>query len=426
MFSSFIQSIVLLTDAAFLSRYSTLAFDANGNAGLIYVTFYAALTGMSDGGQILIARRIGEEKWNGIQQIIQSSIFLLGILALLFFVLLRFLAPIIIPQITQNQDLAAAEIDFLSIRSFALFFGIISLSIQSYFFALGKTWIVLIGAGIIAITNIILDACLIFGNSWFPEMGLEGASLASTLAEGIGMLYFMIAISIHSKKINYSIIGKWKATFNDFMISLKVGLPLFFQSFFGLATWTIFFTWIENRGSFELTVSQNIRSLYFLAFIPLYGFAGTTKTYISQYLGNGKAHQLKEIQRKIIILSILFMVLIFHGAFLYPEKLIRLINPAEEFVSASATILRFVAFSILIYSISNVFMQTISGSGNTKITFLIECIGCGIYISYAYIVLRVVEIDLFWVWSIEYIYFIGLLIMSLVYLKFYNWRSKKI
>ncbi|MBN9295338.1 MAG: hypothetical protein J0G96_15275, partial [Flavobacteriia bacterium] len=53
MFSSFVQSLVLLTDAAFLSRYSTLAYDANGNAGLLYVTFFSAMFGMSDGSQIL-------------------------------------------------------------------------------------------------------------------------------------------------------------------------------------------------------------------------------------------------------------------------------------------------------------------------------------------------------------------------------------
>ena len=48
MVSGFIQSIVLITDASFLSRYSTEAFDALGNAGLIYITLYIMLAGMSE------------------------------------------------------------------------------------------------------------------------------------------------------------------------------------------------------------------------------------------------------------------------------------------------------------------------------------------------------------------------------------------
>jgi hypothetical protein len=61
MVSSFIQSVVLITDAAFLSRHSTLSFDAVGNAGLIYVTVFMALAGMGDGAQILIAKNWSEK-----------------------------------------------------------------------------------------------------------------------------------------------------------------------------------------------------------------------------------------------------------------------------------------------------------------------------------------------------------------------------
>ena len=40
MGSTFIQSIVLLTDSSFLSRFGTEEFDAAGNAGLIYISFF--------------------------------------------------------------------------------------------------------------------------------------------------------------------------------------------------------------------------------------------------------------------------------------------------------------------------------------------------------------------------------------------------
>ena len=63
MLGTFIQSIVMITDAAFLSRWSTLSFDASGNAGLIYVTLFMGLTGLGDASQIIMARRIGHEKF---------------------------------------------------------------------------------------------------------------------------------------------------------------------------------------------------------------------------------------------------------------------------------------------------------------------------------------------------------------------------
>ena len=48
MVTGFIQSIVLLTDASLIARYSTDAFDAVGNAGLLYVTLFMCLAGMAD------------------------------------------------------------------------------------------------------------------------------------------------------------------------------------------------------------------------------------------------------------------------------------------------------------------------------------------------------------------------------------------
>ena len=90
MVSSFIQSIVLISDSAFLScyGYDTLAFDACGNASLIYVTLFMALNGLSDGVQILIARRIGQDKQHAIGRIFGTSVFTIGLVSLLLFLFL--------------------------------------------------------------------------------------------------------------------------------------------------------------------------------------------------------------------------------------------------------------------------------------------------------------------------------------------------
>jgi MATE family multidrug resistance protein len=426
MISSFIQSIVLITDASFISRYSTLAFDAVGNSGLIYVTMYVALAGMGDGAQIIIARRIGQESKHLIGRIFGTSIIVHCLLALLLFAITQTLIPWLLNTYSRHHDLCLLQNQFIRVRSYALFFAMISLSIQAFFLANGKTWVVLIAALLTAGSNVIMDYLFIFGNGGFPSMGLEGAALASTCADGIGMVFLMLFLLLSKESKQLKLFAHFSFNTASFKELFRVGSPLMFQGFIALATWTIFFTWIEQIGKFELTVSQNIRSIYFLAFVPIWGFAGTTKTYISQYIGKKRFSDLKLIQRRIQFLSFLFLLLFFHGALCYPEKLIGFINPAEQYIQKSGEIMRFIFISILLYGFFSVYFQTINGSGNTIISFSIEVICVIIYILVAYVFIKVCKLDIFWIWSVEYIYFITMGILSILYLRYFNWKKKEV
>ena len=427
MVSSFIQSIVMITDSAYLSRYDTIAFDACGNASLIFVTIFMALTGLTDGVQILIARRIGQDKHHAIGRIFGTSVFTIGLISLLLFFFLIFVIPNLLPLYTRHLDLANAQIEFLSVRSYALLFCMFSLPIQAFFLAIGKTWVVLISAVIIAISNIILGYSLIFGlGNFLPSLGIKGAALASTISEFLGMIFLVIFLVYSKERKMYQMFHHFAFQWKSFIELLKIGSPLFFQGFIALAAWTVFFTWIEQMGKFELTVSQNIRSFYFLAFVPILGFAATTKTYISQYIGRADFAALKTIQRRVQFLTIIFLFVFFHGALLYPKFMITLINPEEAYIDKSAEILRFIAGSFLIFGLISVKFQTVNGSGNTVASFLIELLSISIYLLFSYLLIKVWQVEIFWVWSVEYIYFGALGILSIGYLYLFNWKIKKI
>jgi putative MATE family efflux protein len=424
MVSGFIQSIVLLTDASFIARYSTEAFDAVGNGGLLYVTMYMTLLGMGDGAQIIIARRIGEERSDAIGRIFGTSLLTHFLLAIILFAVLYWVMPGAVLGYSKNQEIASLQGDYVQIRSFALFFAMITISIQALFLAKGKTWVVLMASIITALSNVVLDYGMIFGKLGFPEMGLKGAAWASTIADGMGMLFLIIYLIFSEERRIYKLFEYFSFNFKSMIELLKVGSPLMLQGFSALATWTLFFTWLEQKGQFDLTVSQNIRSIYFLAFVPIWGFAGTTKTYISQYIGAKEFDKIPIIQRKIQIMTVVFLLITFHGAMFYPEAMIRLINPEEIYVQKSAEILRLITLSILVFGFSSVYFQTIHGSGNTLHSMTIEFTCVFIYSCSSYLFIKIWNFDVFWIWTVEYIYFVSLGVFSLLYLHFYDWKKK--
>ena len=424
MVSSLIQSVVLITDSSFISRYSTDAFDAVGNGGLIYITFFMALVGMSDGAQIIIARRIGQKNTDAIGRVFGTSVFSHFFLAIALFLFLQFIMPNFLNSYSKHADISLLQGEYIRIRSYALFFAMISLAINAFFLANGKTWVVLISALITATSNVILDYLMIFGKGGFPEMGLQGAAWASTLADFSGMLFLFIFLIFSKERKQYQLFSHFSFNLASMKELFKIGSPLMFQGFLALATWTIFFTWLEQTGKFELTVSQNVRSIYFLAFVPIWGFAGTTKTYISQYIGRGDLHSLKIIQRRIQFLTLIFLFLFFHGAVFYPEKLIEMINPEQAYIQKSAEILRYISISIFMYGFFSVYFQTINGSGNTMASFMIEILCAIVYLLSSFLLIKVLQVDVLWIWTNEYIYFGTMGILSMLYLKFFDWKKK--
>ena len=423
MVSGFIQSVVLLTDSAFLSRYSTLAFDAVGNAGLLFITCFMILVGFGDGTQIILARRIGEKKTEQLAYVFTTALLIQSMIAIVLFTILFFIAPNWLVSISEQQDIASLQGDFLSIRSFAFFPSCIFLIVQAYFLAKGKTWPVLFSAILTALSNVLLDYSLIFGNFGLPEMGVKGAALASTCSDLIGMtsmgILFVLDREFRLFKLKtFSILSAKNI--------LKISSPLMLQGSMALGTWTLFFMMLEQRGVFELTVSQNIRSIYFLAFVPIWGFAGTTKTYVSQYLGSGKTELIPQLQRRIQLLTTLFLIVTFHGAVLYPELLVSWINPEETYIEKSASILRLISLSIILYGLISVYYQTIQGSGNTFYSMCIELSTVFIYVSACHLFINIFSFDIYWIWTVEYIYFGVIGIMSILYLRNSNWKLKSI
>lgn len=426
MGSSFIQSIVLLTDSSFLSRYDTLAFDASGNGGLIYITLFMVLAGLNEGTQILMARRIGEEKESVLGSIFASSVVINLFIALLLFLTIWLIVPEIITQTVNNPVLGQFELNYLNTRSLGIIPSVISLAILAYLTASGRTAIIFLNALIVAVTNIVLDYALIFGNLGLPEMGLEGAALASAMADFIGLLVLVLVVFVIPRGNSKKILTDLTINFTRIKRVFVVGSPIMLQGLTALLTWTIFFFWIEQMGIFELTVSQNIRSLYFLAFVPIWGFGATTKTYVSQLMGKQDFESISLVTKRIQLLTMIFLIAIFHGALLYPEKLIEFINPKEEFIETSAATLRFLFGSILLYGFGSSYFYTIAGSGNTRYSFVIELISVLLYLIFAYLFIKVLDWDIYSVWTVEYIYFGVICCLSIGYLRFFNWKKKQI
>lgn len=429
MLGTFVQSIVTFTDAIFVSELGDIAIGAFGNGSLLYLSLFMLCRGLADGLQIKVANKdgAGEIATMG-STLFNAQIYQLFLSGLLFAILFIFGEAVII-GLSESKDVAGAMVDFISVRGWGLFFAAQHMALVGFFIGLGRTNIILISALIIAVCNIFLDYLFINGNMGMPALGLQGAPLASSISECVGFIFLLVYLIRTTTFQQYNYQQLWeKLNLKEHLSLLKLSYPLMLQGVLSLSTWLVFFTLIEHMGTAALETANNIKYMYFLAFVPLFGFGASTRTIVSNLVGQGKKELIPKIQKRIIILSLLFIIVIFHGALLYPETLIRMVdhNPNLDpiVLTDGIYILQFITGSIFLYSIVVVYYNSVAGLGETNISFVIELFAIFFYLIGCYYFIYLWEWNIKDIWWVEYIYFGSLGIFSYTYLLYY--RKKRV
>tara|TARA_R110001592_G_scaffold9723_4_gene51474 strand:+ start:30316 stop:31659 length:1344 start_codon:yes stop_codon:yes gene_type:complete len=423
MLGSLIQFIITFTDTAFLGRLGELALNTAGNSSLVYMTVLISFQGFCEAYQILVAKFYGKKDFEEIKSLNQRGILFFTGLGILGFILFQFFSSVIISPVVTSLDLESSMIGYLEIRSWGFLPAMLQLMLVYYFMGMADTRILSYAMLITAVTNIVLDYGLIFGKLGFPELGINGAAIATVIAESATFIFSLAYLIAHKKHrpIWFPLHKKYILKFANKV--LKKGSPLMVQRFFSMGGWTFFFIMLEVLGSQSLAASQIIRTLYFLAFIPVMGFSTTTRTFVSYFLSIGKPELVKKGLYKISLLSLIATFIVIHGFWFYPEAIIGIITEDQELIRVTSDIIGIISYSMLIFAIASIFFAAIAGIGDSSQSMFIEIFCLFSYLALAYLVSHRWGGDVKDMWMLEFVYFSTLGIISFGYFKWYRWKT---
>lgn len=420
------QNVINVTDTMFLGKLGEVALGAGGNAGIFYFILVITGMGFTTGAQIIIGRRNGEKNYSQIGKIFDHCIYFIIPLGFLLFLFIKFGSPYLLSGITKSENILAASVEYLNYRAFGILFAFINFTFIAFYVGTTKTRVLIYTTIILMLVNVFLDYALIFGNFGFPEMGIKGAALASVLAEVAALLYFIgyTYIKIDLKK--YELFGFKKFNIDVFKRILNIGSPIMLQNFLSLSSWFIFFMIIEKIGERDLAISHIIRSIYMVLMIPLFGFSSATNTLVSNLIGQGNSNMVLTLIKRVIILSIASTLIMFCITQLFPTQILGFYTDDLGLINASLSTLTVISFTMFFFATAFIFFNGVSGTGNTKISLLIEFITISIYLVITYYIAIHLNMSLPYVWCTEFIYFGLLGIMSFAYLKWGNWGKVQI
>ena len=421
-----IPQISYLANAVFLGHYGEAELRVIGVAGVFYLALSMVGYGLSNGMQILMARRAGEQDPEGVTRTLSTGLLLsVGVSISMILVALVF-APLIFGTSLRDSENIRLSVSFLYQRVWGLPFLMLSQLFNAFFIAIQRSRFLIYGALAGTATNIILDYFLIFGYGPFPEIGLKGAALASVLAEVVTCIIMCTVYFFNRFQVTYPFQKHLYLNRKLAGNSLKIATPLILQYIFSIGGWQIFFIYVEHLGNKELAASQILRSMFGMIWVGIWAFAAASNTMVSNIIGQGKSRLVSYLTWKIARMSLIYAAAVCLPVFLFSRDLVSAFRNDPFLVEFAQPALHVVLISTLVMSVSTVVFNAVVGTGSTLINMTIEIFCVVLYVLYCNIVIERMRLSLSWAWGSEFVYWSSLLLISFIFLRSGKWRGKNI
>ena len=144
----------------------------------------------------------------------------------------------------------------------------------------------------------------------------------------------------------------------------------------------MFYILIEHHGERALAVSNVMRNIFALSGVFIWAFASTTNAMVSNIIGQGRSHDVHKLIYRIMKLSFASALCMFILFNVFAHELLSVFRLSNEFVEAAVPVLRMVTTGMLLMSISVVWLNAVTGTGNTRMNLIIEAVTIVAYLVY--------------------------------------------
>ena len=303
------QVTVMTADNVMVGHVGKESLAAASFANSVFVIFLVIGIGLSYAITPLTAQADGEDDENKLRVLLKHSIFM-GVVFGVLLSLIIFLNVDILYLFKQPENVVKLAIPYLSIIAFSLFPFLIFQSMRQFVEGLGYTrqsMYITIAANLI---NIILNYVLIFGEFGFPEMGLNGAGLATLISRILMMLFMYAFVRFNHRFSNY-----WRHAlqvrlrWHIFKKMLNLGIPMAFQLIFEVGAFSVTAIMIGWMGTTALAAHQIAINMASITYMAALGIASAATIRVGNQLGMKNYKMLREAVFTCFIMVTAFMAL---------------------------------------------------------------------------------------------------------------------
>ena len=364
------ESIFAVVDALFISRLGSAALASAGLTETALDLVYAVAIGFSFAVTAVVSRRVGEGDRRAAARAGVQSIGLGLVVSIVLGAVGVFFAPHALRIMGADIDTIAvgtthARIMYAGMATIILLFlnNAILRGAGDAQAAMRSLWL---ANGI----NIVLDPCLIFGLGPFPELGLPGAAVATTIGRGIGVLYQfrVLARGPRLKILREDLRAEWGVLRNLCRVSIG-GIG---QMLADMLPWILLIRIIAGFGTIAVAGWVIAIRVALFVILPSWGLSNAAATLVGQNLGAGKPDR---AERSVWITggwNMAFMGAVTGVFVIFAAPIAGIFTTDPEVLRTAATALRVVSYGYVFYAIGMVTRQAFNGAGDTRTPTVID------------------------------------------------------
>lgn len=359
------ESTFAVVDIYFVGRLGASAVATVGLTETYLFLLYSIAMGLSMAVTAIIARRIGEKNKEeaGISAI--QSIFIAILASVPFSIAGIFFAKDLLALM--GADEWALETGYRYTQWMLGGNGVIMLLfiINAIFRGAGDAAIAMRILWISNGINIILDPLLIFGLGPFPELGIEGAAIATNIGRGIGVLTQLWLLFKGGKHISAKL-SQLYLNGKTMLSILRTSLGGIGQMIVAMTSWIFIMRILADIGSEAVAGSTIALRIMMFTMMPAWGLSNAAATLVGQNLGAGNPERAESAVWKTGLYNMIFLVGVSIVYFFFNHSLMRIFTNDERVIEIGAEWLRILSFSYFVYGWWMVSTQAFNGAGDTR------------------------------------------------------------
>jgi putative MATE family efflux protein len=366
------ESTFGLVDLYFVGRLGPDAVAAVGLTESLIILVFGVAMGLSMGTTAMVARRIGEGDKEGACVAAGQAVLTAVLIAAPIGIVGVLLAPRLLgwmgatPAVAQGWPYTAMLFGG-SATIFLLFLN------NAIFRGAGDAAIAMRALWFSNLINMVLDPCLIFGWGPFPELGLMGAAVATTIGRGAGVAFQFWMLASHDGRVRIGrrhLRPEWSVMKRLWRVSIS-GMVQFLVA---TANWLGIMRIVALFGAPTLAAYTIALRLIHFAILPSWGMSNAAATLVGQNLGAGKPDRAERAVWLTGRYNFLFLCGISLVFWAFAESLIGAFISDPEVIPIGVEVLRILSVAQVTAAYTMVIAQAFNGAGDTDTPTIINLI----------------------------------------------------